>query len=312
MKLEISCDVVPSPLRGGSGKGERRLVRYLKVMKITAAILAAASFIELKRHLFRNAPLPNPPRKGEGIRMRLRYIAVLSFILTSPAYADITIAAVGPLTGQDAPTGEQMQRGAEAAVDAINQSGGVLGQKLHLILKDDACDPKQAVAVANELSGENVFGVIGHMCSGSAIPASKTYNEEGILMISPSATSPALTDQGFDNIFRTCGRDEQQGAIIADFIAKHYPGKSVALVHDKTAYGQGLADEVHKNLARLGLKEKMYESISRGERDYSSLVSKLKQNNIDVLFFRRLSHRSGIDCAADARSGIKNRFYRRR
>ena len=235
-------------------------------------------------------------------------VFLAGILLALPAHADITIAAEGPLTGQDAPTGEQMQRGAEAAVDAINQSGGVLGQKLHLVLKDDACDPKQAVAVANELSGENVFGVIGHMCSGSAIPASKTYNEEGILMISPSATSPALTDQGFDNIFRTCGRDEQQGAIIAQFIAKHYPDKSIALVHDKTAYGQGLADEVHKNLARLGLKEKMYESISRGERDYSSLVSKLKQNNIDVLFFGGYHTEAGLIVRQMRDQGLKTAF----
>lgn len=226
--------------------------------------------------------------------MKIFLVAVFLVLVSLPAYADINIAAVGPLTGQDAATGEQMQRGAEAAVQSINDAGGVLGQKLHLILKDDACDPKQAVAIANQLSGQNVFAVIGHMCSGAAIPASKTYNEEGILMISPSATSPALTDQGFDTVFRTCGRDEQQGAIIAEFIAKHYPGKSVALVHDKTAYGQGLADEVHKTLGKLGMHEKIYESISRGERDYSSLVAKLKENGIDVLFFGGYHTEAGL------------------
>jgi branched-chain amino acid transport system substrate-binding protein len=234
-------------------------------------------------------------------------LAVL-ILLPSSAYADITIAAVGPLTGQDAPTGEQMQRGAEAAVAALNESGGVLGQKLRLVIKDDACDPKQAVAVANQLSGENVFGVVGHMCSGSAIPASKTYNEEGILMISPSATSPALTDQGFDNVFRTCGRDEQQGEIVAAFIAKHFPGKSVAIVHDKTAYGQGLADEVHKKLGKLGLPEKIYESISRGERDYGSLVSKLKENNIDVLFFGGYHTEAGLIVRQMRDQGLKAAF----
>lgn len=216
---------------------------------------------------------------------------ILALLLASPVRAEITLAAVGPLTGQDAMTGEQMKHGAEAAVAAINAAGGVLGQKLHLILKDDACDPKQAVAIANELSGQGVFGVIGHMCSGSAIPASKVYNEEGIIMVSPSATSPALTDQGFDNIFRTCGRDEQQGAVVAEFINQRYPGKSVAIVHDKTAYGQGLADEVRKKLAS---REKLYESISRGERDYGSLVAKLKENNIDVLFFGGYHTEAGL------------------
>src|ERR1700681_1160034 len=111
-------------------------------------------------------------------------IAAIFLCSISPARADINIAAVGPITGQDAPTGEQMQRGTEAAVEAINSHGGILNQKLNLIIKDDACDPKQAVAIANELSGADIFAVIGHMCSGSAIPASKVYNEEGILMIS--------------------------------------------------------------------------------------------------------------------------------
>jgi branched-chain amino acid transport system substrate-binding protein len=227
-------------------------------------------------------------------RSRFLALSIAGLFFTLPAHADITLAAVGPLTGQDAPTGEQMQRGAQAAVDAINAAGGVLGQKLQLVLKDDVCDPKQAVAVANELTGENVFGVIGPMCSGAAIPASKIFNEEGIPMISPSATSPALTDQGFNNVFRTCGRDEQQGAIVAAFIAKHYPGKNIAIIHDKTAYGQGLAEEVRKGLTTHGMKEAMFESISRGERDYSSLVSKLKQNNIDVLFFGGYHTEAGL------------------
>ena len=181
-----------------------------------------------------------------------------------------------------------------AAVDAINAQGGVLGQKLHLVIKDDACDPKQAVAIANELSGEDVFAVIGHMCSGSAIPASKNYNEEGILMISPSATSPALTEQGFDNVFRTCGRDDQQGPIVANFISKHYAGKNVAIVQDKTAYGQGLADEVRKDLNKVGIHEKLYKSISRGERDYGSLISKLKQNDIDIMFYGGYHTEAGL------------------
>jgi len=235
-------------------------------------------------------------------------LSLALLLLTLPARADITIAAVGPLTGQDAPTGEQMQRGAEAAVAAINEAGGVLGQKLRLVLKDDACDPKQAVAVANQLSSENVFGVIGHMCSGSAIPASKTYNEEGIVMISPSATSPALTDQGFDNVFRTCGRDEQQGQIVAEFITKNYAGKAVAIIHDKTAYGQGLADVVRKELAAHGIHEKLYESISRGERDYGSLVSKLKQNNIDVLFFGGYHTEAGLMVRQMRDQGLKTAF----
>jgi branched-chain amino acid transport system substrate-binding protein len=222
--------------------------------------------------------------------MTLAFLALLS----SPAHADIIIAAVGPITGQDATTGEQMQHGAEAAVADINAAGGVLGQKLDLLIRDDACDPKQSVAVANELAGETVFGVVGPMCSGSAIPASKVYNDENIIMVSASATNPLLTEQGYDNVFRTCGRDDQQGGIVGQFIAAKYPGKTIAIVHDRTAYGQGLADEVKKTLNGLGIHEAMYESVARGERDYSSLLSKLKENRIDVLFYGGYHTEAGL------------------
>ncbi|MGE3623035.1 MAG: branched-chain amino acid ABC transporter substrate-binding protein [Bdellovibrionales bacterium] len=241
--------------------------------------------------------------------MRLRLaVFVLALLLPAAARADIGIAAVGPLTGQDATTGEQMQRGAEAAVAAINAAGGVLGQKFRLILKDDACDPRQAVAIANELGGADIKAVIGNMCSGAAVPASRVYNEEGIIMISPSATTPGLTEQGFDNVFRVCGRDDQQGATAADYIVKNFSGRNVAIVHDKTAYGNGLAAQVKKSINRQGVKEKIYESISRGERDYSSLVSKLKENTIDVIFFGGYHTEAGLIVRQMRGQGLKTAF----
>ena len=229
-------------------------------------------------------------------------------MVAASAHADITIAVQGPVTGQDAPTGEQMQRGATAAVAAINEAGGVLGQKLKLIVRDDACDPKQAVAVANELSGADVFAVVGPMCSGAAIPAARIYNEENIPMISPSATSPSLTEHGFTNVFRTCGRDDQQGAIIADLINSRYRRRPVAIVQDKTAYGQGLADVVKKDLNRMGIEEKLYESISRGERDYATLISKLKQNDIGVVFFGGYHTEAGLIVRQMRDQGMKAVF----
>ncbi len=227
----------------------------------------------------------------------MKHLPILICILialATPAWADINIAAVGPITGQDAALGEQMEKGARAAVEAINEKGGVLGKKIHLLVRDDACDPKQAVAAANQLSGEKVVAVVGGMCSGSAIPAAKVYNEEGILMVSPSATNPVLTEQGMDNIFRVCGRDDQQGVVVADHIAKAFPKASIAIVHDKTAYGQGIADEVKKSLALHGMKEKVYESISRGERDYGSLISRLKEEGIDILFYGGYHTEAGL------------------
>lgn len=212
-------------------------------------------------------------------------LAAAALVLTGQvAKADITVATAGPMTGQYASFGAQMKAGAEQAVADINAAGGVLGQKLKLSVGDDACDPKQAVAVANDMVRQGVKLMAGHFCSGSSIPASKVYEEEGILMISPASTNPKLTEEGGPNVFRVCGRDDQQGEVAGGFLAKNYAGKKIAFVHDKTAYGKGLADETLKSYKAAGGKEVMYEAYTAGEKDYSALVSKLKQAGVDVLY----------------------------
>lgn len=203
---------------------------------------------------------------------------------STPTWADINIATAGPMTGQYASFGAQMKAGAEQAVEDINKAGGVLGQKLVLSVGDDACDPKQAVAVANQMASKGVVFMAGHFCSGSSIPASKVYEEEGIIQISPASTNPKLTEEGGPNVYRVCGRDDQQGITAGNFLVKHFAGKKVAIIHDKTAYGKGLADETRKAYNAAGGKEVMYEAITAGEKDYSALVSKLKQANADVLY----------------------------
>ncbi len=210
--------------------------------------------------------------------------AVLLTGFGSAAWADITIATAGPMTGQYASFGEQMRRGAEMAVADLNAKGGVMGQKLVLKIGDDACDPKQAVAVANKFVSEKVVFVAGHFCSGSSIPASKVYTEEGILQISPASTNPKLTEEGGPNVFRTCGRDDQQGTVAGNYLADHFKGKKIAIIQDKTAYGKGLADETKKQLNKRGIKETMYEAYTAGEKDYSALVSKMKNAGIDVVY----------------------------
>ena len=164
------------------------------------------------------------------------------------------------------------------------------------------------MAVANQLASANVVAVIGPMCSGAAVPAAKVLAEENIPMISPSATSPSLTEQGMSTVFRTCGRDDQQGAAIADLIAGRYAGQAVAILQDKTAYGQGLADVVKRDLNQKGIKEKLYESITRGERDFATLVSKLKQNNIGVVFFGGYHTEAGLIMRQMRDQGLKAAF----
>ncbi|MEC8435610.1 MAG: branched-chain amino acid ABC transporter substrate-binding protein, partial [SAR324 cluster bacterium] len=195
-----------------------------------------------------------------------------------PAYAEITVATAGPMTGQYASFGQQMKAGAEMAVADINAKGGVLGEMLKLEVGDDACDPKQAVAVANEMVGKGVVYMAGHFCSGSSIPASKVYEEEGIIQVSPASTNPKLTDEGGPNVFRVCGRDDQQGEVAGKFLAGVYRSMNIAIVHDKTAYGKGLADATMASMNKYGKKETLYEAYTAGEKDYTALVSKLKQN----------------------------------
>ena len=209
---------------------------------------------------------------------------VTALALAGAAQAQIHVATVGPMTGSYAAVGTQMKAGAEQAVADINKAGGVNGQQLILEIGDDACDPKQAVSVANQMASKKVAVVAGHYCSGSSIPASKVYGEEGVLQISPASTNPRYTDDGGWNTFRVCGRDDQQGAIAGKFLATTFKGKKIAILHDNSAYGKGLADETQKGLAANGGKEAMYAAYTPGERDYSAIVSRMKQAGIDVIY----------------------------
>jgi len=224
----------------------------------------------------------------------LAAVAALTAVSFGAARADIPIAVAGPMTGQYATFGEQMKNGAEMAVADINAAGGVLGQKLKLFIEDDACDPKQAVAVASKAASEGVVFMAGHFCSGSSIPASKVYEEEDILQISPASTNPKLTEEGGPNVFRTCGRDDQQGIVAGNYLADHFGDQKIAILHDKTAYGKGLADETKKQLNKRGIQEAMYEAYTAGEKDYTALVSKMKSEGIGVVYIGGYHTEAGL------------------
>src|SRR5246500_4297786 len=193
----------------------------------------------------------------------------------SPA-PEVRFGVGGPITGPNAATGAQMKNGVEQAAADLNAAGGISGQQITVEFGDDVSDPKQGVSVANKFSGDGVKFVIGHYNSGVTMPASEAYQENGILEITPSATNPKITERMMWNIFRTCGRDDQQGAVAAAYILKNMKGKKIAIVHDKTTYGQGLADETKKAINAKGMKEVLYEGINIGDKDFSALVSKIK------------------------------------
>ena len=221
------------------------------------------------------------------------------------AHAQIKLGVAGPITGPNAAFGAQLKNGVEQAVEDINAKGGVLGQKITVSVGDDVSDPKQGVSVANKFVGDGVKWVVGHFNSGVTNPASDVYQENGIVMVTPSATNPKITEKGMWNVFRTCGRDDQQGAVAAEYIATKLKGKKIAVVHDKTTYGQGLADETKKAMNAKGLTEVMYEGVNTGEKDYSALVSKLKQANVDVVYFGGLHTEAGLIIRQMRDQGLK-------
>ena len=220
--------------------------------------------------------------------MQKKLLAVACFAamsgLSGAASADTAVAIAGPMTGQYASSGDQIKKGAEMAIADINAKGGVLGQKLKLEIGDDACDPKQAVAVANQMVNKKIAFMHGHWCSSSTIPASEVYVEANIPMATVS-TNPKVTERGLKNIFAIAGRDDDQGKVAGGYLADKFKGKKIAVVDDKSAYGKGLADEIAKAMDGKGAKPALRESITAGEKDYSGLISKLKSAGVEVMAF---------------------------
>ena len=221
-------------------------------------------------------------------------LSLLALLAASPAFADVKIGIGIPSTGPNAAFGEQIKRGVDQAVADINAKGGINGEKIVTIVGDDRSDPKEGVSVANKFISEDVKFVVGHFNSGVSIPASREYADGGILMISPASTNPDLTDKGGWNVFRTCGRDDQQGKVAGEYISQHFKDKRVAVIHDKTPYGKGLADETLKTMNVGGVKEVFYDGINVGEKDYSALISRLKQLKADYLYFGGLYAEAGL------------------
>lgn len=200
--------------------------------------------------------------------------------------ADVVIGVAGPHTGPNASFGEQYWRGASQAAEDINAAGGVNGEMIKLVKADDACEPKQAVAVANRLvDSDKAVGVIGHFCSSSTMPASEVYDEAGIIAITPASTNPQVTERGLSGMFRMCGRDDQQGVVAGDYLVDKLKAKKIAVIHDKDTYGQGLADATKAQLAKRGIEPVLYEGLTRGEKDFNALVTKIRSAGAEVVYF---------------------------
>src|ERR1700677_1220887 len=218
----------------------------------------------------------------------------LSLLLAGAAHAQVKLAVAGPVTGANAAFGAQLTQGVRQAVEDINKAGGILGQKVEVEIGDDVSDPKQGVSVANKFVGDGVKFVVGHFNSGVTMPASDVYAENGVLFITPSATNPKITDRKLWNAFRTCGRDDQQGMVWAELARDKLKGKKIAVIHDKTTYGKGLADAALDNMHKFGVKEVLYEGVNTGEKDYSAIVSEIKNSGADYLMWGGLHTEGGL------------------
>ncbi|WP_079213981.1 branched-chain amino acid ABC transporter substrate-binding protein [Ventosimonas gracilis] len=220
----------------------------------------------------------------------------------------IKIGLGGPVTGPLAEYGEQVFNGARMAIDQINAKGGVLGRQLEAVVYDDACDPKQAVAVANKAVGDKIAFVVGHTCSSSTQPASDIYEDEGILMVTSSATAPEITARGHKLIFRTIGLDNMQGPAAGRYIADKAKPKNLAVIHDKQQYGEGIASEVKRTAEEAGLNVVVFEGVNAGDRDFASLITRLRQADVDFVYFGGYHPEMGLLMRQSRERGLEARF----
>ena len=228
------------------------------------------------------------------------------------ARGPIRIACAGPITGQYAAFGEQMKLGAEQAVADINAGGGVLGRKLVLEVGDDACDPRQAVSVANQMAGRRWRSSPATTARAARSRPARSMPRKASCRSARPRPIPSYTDEGSWNTFRVCGRDDQQGKVAGAYIAKKFKGKKVAILHDNSAYGKGLAEETKKALNAAGMTETLYTAYTPGERDYSALVSRMKEAGVEVIYIGGYHTESRADPAPGQGAGHEGDDDRRR
>ncbi len=231
--------------------------------------------------------------------------AAVMLMGTSAQAADsIKIAIAGPVTGPVAQYGDMQFAGGNIAMDLLNEAG----EKIEVAVYDDACEPKQAVAVANKIINDGVQYVIGHLCSGATQPASDVYEDEGVLMITPASTNPDITTRGYEFTFRTIGLDSDQGPTAAKYIVNSVKPERVAVIHDKQQYGEGIATSVKDELEAAGTQVVAFEGVTAGDKDFSALIAKLKKEKVDFVYYGGYHPELGLILRQSAEKGLDARF----
>jgi branched-chain amino acid transport system substrate-binding protein len=243
------------------------------------------------------------------MRKTLPTLAIASLLLWArPAGAEILIGAAAPLSGSNAALGEQLRRGAQMAVDDINATGGIRGERLAITFADDNCEPRKAVEVATGFVAEKVRAVIGHYCSGASIPASKVYEKAGIVQISPASTNPKFTDEGGWNVIRLVPRDDAQAAAAAELVLARFQGRKIAIVNDQSPAFAALAERFRASLQQKGVPPAVTESFKPGTKDFDELVQRLVAAEAGVVYFAGAYVESGAIARALRAGGSQAQF----
>jgi branched-chain amino acid transport system substrate-binding protein len=231
-------------------------------------------------------------------------------LLTACSNANtLVIGVAAPMSGSQAVQGEYIKDAVQLAVDEINKKGGIGGKTIEVSVEDDQARPQDATQVARKLaSDDRVLGVIGHFNSGCSIPASSIYSQSKLAMLTPGSTNITLTEQGYKNVFRLVGRDDQQAAIDSEFALKKLKSKVIAILHDNTPYGKGLASAFQQGVEKGGAKVVIFEAITSGDKDFRAVLTKIKNLNPDTIFFGGVFVEGGLVASQARELGINSRF----
>ena len=249
------------------------------------------------------------------MRRSLACLAMLALLVPAAALgvgaqgAPIKIGVPVPLSGGNAKMGDDIAKAATLAAEEWNAKGGVLGRKIEIVSFDDACDAQQSVTAAHKLLDAGVAAVAGGYCSSAAIPASAVYHDAGVAFVADASSNPKLTDQGFENVFRVIGRDDQQGPYAAGFMIKTLKGKKIAIIHDNTAYAKGLADATKAAIeGQSGVQVVFFDAVTPGEKDFSAILTKVKSLAPAVTYYTGYYPEGGLIAKQFKELGVPGKF----
>ncbi len=248
-------------------------------------------------------------RRVLAVGVMLTFLVPLSVLGAGAQGATIKIGVPVPLSGGNAKMGDDIAKAATLAAEEVNAAGGVLGRKVEIVSFDDACDAQQSVTAAHKLLDAGVVAVAGGYCSSAAIPASAVYHDAGVAFVADASSNPKLTDQGFENVFRVIGRDDQQGPYAAGFMVKTLSAKRIAIIHDNTAYAKGLADATNAALKGMsGVQVVFFDAVTPGEKDFSAVLTKVKSLNPDATYYTGYYPEGGLMAKQFKDLGVSGKF----